>query len=445
MLPNEASASAPENQSLKRFPMPVWFDADCLFHGGQDRGFDEFLNLPEDDQRRLPAWLDPIISGTRKRQRSAAGKCHFQKTLGCVVANAIVASEGGWATRVHYSRREDAYVGESVYKPDWLYSNQLIKIIDALGSAGLLALVTAKPAPPGVNPQRSTYRLTKGFRDDLIARGFLAPTAIHDTSLAPVVILRDQAKRLAPYSEDDRAEEIATVRAINAFIGAQRFDLKLPAGVILKRRPNMRAKWLRRIYNINFERGGRFYGGWWQGQPKEVRRFITINGEPTIELDYSSMHPRMLYHEAGIDYPGDPYDVPEIKKACALAGMPWKQGREIVKSLLPAILNARQLKGLWSIKECRALPKTIRPVDALRAIQKHNEQIADRMFTGVGPLLMKKESDICAEVLHRAMDEGIPILSIHDSFIVQATNSEWLRNTMMTSYHNTLGRNPSVK
>lgn len=61
----------------------------------------------------------------------------------------------------------------------------------------------------------------------------------------------------------------------------------------------------------SMERGGRFYGGvWWQFIPSEYREFITINGLATVEIDFSELHPRLLYMSQNLAPPtGDLYDV----------------------------------------------------------------------------------------------------------------------------------------
>ena len=68
---------------------------------------------------------------------------------------------------------------------------------------------------------------------------------------------------------------------------------------------------LRRIFSRNnMKLGGRFYGGWWQFIPKKYRVHVTINSLPTIEIDYSGLHPYMMYHLEGLKPPaGDMYDI----------------------------------------------------------------------------------------------------------------------------------------
>jgi hypothetical protein len=47
--------------------------------------------------------------------------------------------------------------------------------------------------------------------------------------------------------------------------------------------------------NGSWNDGGRFYGGWWQSVPREYRKHIRIQGKVTVEMDYSTIHPRILY------------------------------------------------------------------------------------------------------------------------------------------------------
>ena len=53
---------------------------------------------------------------------------------------------------------------------------------------------------------------------------------------------------------------------------------------------------------------GRAYG-WWQSIPGTARASMTINEEPVVEVDYSSLHLTMLYNEAKVRFSGDAYDI----------------------------------------------------------------------------------------------------------------------------------------
>ena len=88
---------------------------------------------------------------------------------------------------------------------------------------------------------------------------------------------------------------------------------------------------LHRVFNNGtLDDGGRFYGGWWQNIPSHNRKRITINWHPTVEVDYSSMHPNMLYAMEGTSAPTDCY---------ALDGFPVEH-RNLLKTTFQKLLNA---------------------------------------------------------------------------------------------------------
>ena len=66
---------------------------------------------------------------------------------------------------------------------------------------------------------------------------------------------------------------------------------------------NQNRKFVRRIFNRrSFDKGGRFWGGWWQTCPKLWRQSIFINENPTSEVDFSGLHIVMLYARIGQFY-----------------------------------------------------------------------------------------------------------------------------------------------
>ena len=53
---------------------------------------------------------------------------------------------------------------------------------------------------------------------------------------------------------------------------------------------------VRAVYNVSFDRGGRLYSrgaNGYQGLRKSERQRVTVDGEETIELDYSGFQPRV--------------------------------------------------------------------------------------------------------------------------------------------------------
>lgn len=108
------------------------------------------------------------------------------------------------------------------------------------------------------------------------------------------------------------------VHKINELLLGRWADLELPdaemnalknEGINLPSRLYTHRTVYRVFNNGSFEEGGRFYGGWWQQIPSRLRQHITLNGTPTVEMDYLALHPRLIYAERNVQYEGDPYDV----------------------------------------------------------------------------------------------------------------------------------------
>ena len=75
-------------------------------------------------------------------------------------------------------------------------------------------------------------------------------------------------------------------------------------------------KFVIRVFNGGlagkWQRGGRFYCGWWQQIDKEDRCKIYINDQPTLEVDFKAFHPNLLSNELGVRLADDPYDLGEL-------------------------------------------------------------------------------------------------------------------------------------
>ncbi|EDP63806.1 hypothetical protein BAL199_14262 [alpha proteobacterium BAL199] len=177
---------------------------------------------------------------------------------------------------------------------------------------------------------------------------------------------------------------------------------------------------LHRVFNNgSFTDGGRLVGGWWQGVPREYRKFIYISDIPSIELDYASLHPTMLYHQRGLDVDGDPY---------AIDGLP----RDVAKKLFNALVNGR---SHFSQDTRRMVTDTgMSWDDAVSAVRERHPQISDSLGSGAGVRLQRIDSDIAEDVLLTMLDQGITCLPIHDSFIVQFCHEKALRDAMQAAY-----------
>jgi sugar lactone lactonase YvrE len=118
--------------------------------------------------------------------------------------------------------------------------------------------------------------------------------------------LKTDGGNLIDYEETDQTSTMRdTTRYLNAVLAEHSLRLDVSDDEFRKIQLRLRNdknrrliefadRSLHRVFNDGvFDKGGRFYGGWWQGIPREYRRSIIINGEPAVEADYSAIHPSL--------------------------------------------------------------------------------------------------------------------------------------------------------
>jgi hypothetical protein len=183
---------------------------------------------------------------------------------------------------------------------------------------------------------------------------------------------------------------------------------------------------LYRVFNNKrFDQGGRFYGGFWLEIPKDYRQYITIDGHPTVEVDFSSFHPRLLYHFANKDAPDDPYDIGE----CIF-------DRKDMKKLVNTMINALDFDEAWSGFNGRRRGYTkAKTVKVMQQVNECHSEIKCNFYTGKGTFLQFLDSCIAENVMLRAIEEHHTIvLPIHDSFICVEGMESILINLMKEEY-----------
>jgi hypothetical protein len=195
------------------------------------------------------------------------------------------------------------------------------------------------------------------------------------------------------------------------------------------------------VFQNKFTLGGRLYArgiSYFQGLAEEERQEITINGSTVVELDYSALHPMLLYASKGIQYLGDPYSAVDKRP----------EVRPFLKILLLCMINAdflwaQRAANTWlygleknEIRQLNNIGITkARPfMDKFMAVHR---PIAHYLCTGkeTGMRLMNKDSKIALDVIDHFTKQGIPILCMHDSFIVQKQYANELKQVMQRVYH----------
>jgi len=241
-----------------------------------------------------------------------------------------------------------------------------------------------------------------------------------------------------------------------------------------------RNHFVRRVFNNeSWELGGRFYGGWWQHISKELRPDIMINDNPVVEIDFNAMHISLLQAEVA--------EKPELDLVVVKGGEP-QQGsdffqkfsasrlidtddapnanddpytlngsifphkndfdqRKAVKGLVLMAINAVSRKSAFSAfrsDQAKGDPlkkmKNIELSQLLDAFIKKHPKLEPFLCTGKGLELMYLDSRIAESVIERLTNKSIPVLCVHDSFIVADDQKHELLRAMEHACNQVIGR-----
>lgn len=185
-----------------------------------------------------------------------------------------------------------------------------------------------------------------------------------------------------------------------------------------------------------------------QGLSKNERGRIKIDGEEVIELDYSGLHPNILYANEKIQFQGDPYSIVDNRP----------EVRPFLKIILLAMINAKDYVQAERVgndwfrtnyqagQKLKALGIDKAGVILNKFHEKHNP-ISHYFCSGksTGLSLMNKDSKIALDVVHHFTKRKIPIIPVHDSFIVQKKYRNQLKQVMHETYSKHTGYHITVK
>ncbi|WP_267428080.1 hypothetical protein [Methylobacterium sp. GC_Met_2] len=366
---------------------------DCIlgFNYAVDERFIERLGLPEDKHGALLS----------------------------IIAELLIADEQGKA--VSYSRRKAFYCGLKRYCGRSYTYARILKWVSWLEDAGYISNWIAPPRPPreGERGTQSTMRATTKLRE--VCRGL--PLKV---SQRECLCLNGLDRKKLDYIETNETFDMRReVEEINRHLRNVEFDIMLPGIWRTERHlciphkapktgeqiqlyvPHLEPSVRRVFCRGSFDCGGRLYGAW-QNIPKKHRPLVTINGEPTVEPDYPSLHARLAYALTGspLRINDDPYDVG--------GGFSRQEG----KYALLISFNARnERSAICSIAQKLSLSHA-RAASLYQQVITHNWQINGFLSKDKGIELQKIDSDIAIKVIRACLNDGIPVLPVHDSFIV---------------------------
>ncbi|WP_108813404.1 hypothetical protein [Loktanella sp. Alg231-35] len=352
--------------------------------------------------------------------------------------------------RTSFPRSPNEYGASSIYN-ELNISRLTIDVVDWLSEAQLVELKNGffnKQTGKGfLSRMWPTDRLIKHFEQ---ARFSAYDLGYHQDRL--VIELRNEEKEAIEFEASGETDAMsAALNAYNTLLNRTFILLHSAEGNIATNQgpivlAKQQGKFTRRVFSrSSFQLGGRFYGGWWQRCPSELRANILIDDKITAEVDFGSLHPNLLYARLGLDMwealSVEPYQIEPV----SFESNP-SQLRLLAKQLLLTMLNAPDMNSIPAAFRHNQGPGTewkkltdeevFEVTDQL--IELH-EPIAASFGSDVGIELQFLDSQIAAEIVDYFTLLSVPVLVIHDSFIVPQGWEVELELVMETSFKKITG------
>lgn len=222
---------------------------------------------------------------------------------------------------------------------------------------------------------------------------------------------------------------------------------------------------LKKVYNhSSFDKGGRSYvvGKGVELMKKLARQELKINGESVVEIDFKSLHPRLVAEIVGVQLPDyfDPYGI-------EMNGYDRDCLRAICKLLVLCIFNAsseasaiaavrRELSSMYEDetktikttdmwKQNGWVPEIIELKQISKLLKEHNSYAVPYMFTGYGMDLQNLDSRIMDCVVEHFTMKDEFVLPIHDSVVIKESLREEAIRIMQVAYKQVMGSNMNCK
>lgn len=425
-----------------------------------------FLDLHRvSDHREVKSVIDVIFQqmsdkGIVPKQEKYADSLRHHVRI--VLLNLFVAHFSDPVKYVAYPRNESRYKSGTQYHKIGLSYRMLVEnVIQFLLDNGYI--VNTKGHRFSDSKKISRMRATRKLMTIAVEENMVTPPMIQRDLKDTVLRLRNDRKKEISYVDTPETLLMkASLRKINDCLRRSCIllyitdDMLRELNHILNSSPDPDERrggsidftetQLHRVFNnSSWEKGGRFYGGWWQRIPREYRKYIRINGKDVVELDYSGLHVNMLYAMEKLPMPeGDVYKIEGYSND--------RTFRSFVKSMLLMMVNAgsreatrKALQSAIYRQKVLVLPPEIPSVSQsdlyplMDAFEEKHQPIRHYFNSGIGIDLQFLDSQIAEKVLVRFTEIGYPALPLHDSFVVHHGLEGELKETMNRAFHEIFG------
>lgn len=363
----------------------------------------------------------------------------IKKHLKVVLLDLYVAWNEHRDMKLGIKMNNNAYKSKSRYN-ELHISKKIIEVIKKLHQLNLIHLISGFYDPNGLLSKVTRIWATKKLIQKFYSSNFM-PFHINYHIDREIIILRDHNKKEIEYEDSASTIQMRdNLKEYNYLLSKTFIDIpELEKPYITLSHKHILISendyFTRRIFNNSWEKGGRFYGGWWQRVPSYFRSKIHLNDEGTIEDDYKSLHPVLLYAQRGLNYAklrkGDAYDV-------HYQFLDDKDDqRKLIKRIMLVAINAED-----EVSTFRAVKNELQDElpnfsftfnilkEILNSLKRKHFEISDDFCTGKGIKLMNLDGQIAEYIINKFTQNNIPILCIHDSFIAPKSKDNFLRHTM---------------
>lgn len=368
----------------------------------------------------------------------------FKTIIEGIVSNVLYADMTGH-NGVHVSRETGFLSIESRYRPT-TFNRRMLTVIDELHARGFITqvvgqqwnrgLVAAKQGGCTIRGRQTELHSTTTLRQLAASCAVVSPEDFtFNTERQEIVILkRDKSSALVEYEDTPETEKLRNqVKIINKSLEG--------AGCLLNENIpthyDQRRRFLVRKFTYgSFESGGRLSGGFWMNM-KRVERpvLLRINGQKTVEVDYTCVMTHIAYAvvNAPLPHNGDLYSIPGLS--------------EVSRPGIKKFISALYFKESLPDRLPQGVAELLAPEDrsrgcayVLKQILVAHAGIAHLFGSGQGHRLQNLESRIMVNVMVYCAQKGITVLPIHDCCISEESKESWVRFIMGKVSRMVIGR-----
>jgi hypothetical protein len=359
-----------------------------------------------------------------------------RKEIGVIVVNLLAHRD----KKIFYSRSTaNNKTKDEKYNPKKISNRLLIRAIDVLAKEGyIINSIAERQYGKGSKKIPSSFTATPLLYEVFDVNKnteHSKTTVIEDVQR---VVLKDKEKRMVGYKENDLTRYSRDcLRYYNSYISTKTIEYVDNDGCV-----NKAHCCLTRIFNKEIGNTGRLYHSELQNIHQHCRQSVLIDGMKTLEIDFSSLHLQILidmyYKRDVVEGLGDLYLLPltEEEKSDYINRAAVKQAfntmlnctsKSSASAAVQQYLNKRKVKS--SITNGWELVNRIEEAYSFLPLNVILWQTIPMSY-----VLQRKDSDIAMDLICCGVEQDIPVLPIHDSFITTIENKLWLQENMKYFY-----------